>query len=147
LGLLEDSEVALAPCGTLIQNFNRWLLATFSVEAVVEGEIFTVRNPPLVDLSLGASESAIDQILGIKTRTTNTCSACGHVASREGSLNVIDIQYLRKVSPHQNKKAKFPASCLVFHRIASNVAFARIEHQGDLLALQAVCASRKSPDH
>jgi PAB-dependent poly(A)-specific ribonuclease subunit 2 len=86
----------MASYGSLIQSFNRWLLATFSAESIVEGETFAVRKPTISGLSLGPKESAIDQILGIKTRTTNTCSACDHLVARDGSLNVIDVQYLRK---------------------------------------------------
>lgn len=98
LGLLDTDETSNAPYGSLIQSFNRWLLATFSSEAIVDGETFAVRKPSMSTLSLGSKESAIDQVLGIRTRTTNACSSCDSVASREGTLHVIDIQYLRKVS-------------------------------------------------
>lgn len=98
LGLLEDNEVTMAPYGSMIQSVNRWLLGTFSVESVVAGTTFAVRKPSLSGLSLASKDSAIDQVLGIQTKTTNTCSACDYIGSREGTLTVIDIQYLRKVS-------------------------------------------------
>lgn len=105
LGLMDDDDKFTAPYGSLIQSFNRWLLSAFSAEAIVNGETFAVRRSSMAGLKLSAKESAIDQVLGIRTRTTNTCSACDHVASREGSLHVIDMQYLRKVS--------FPSTLLI----------------------------------
>lgn len=93
LGLMDDDK-SVMPYGSLIQSLNRWLLSTFSNEAIIGDETLAVRKMGEVS----PKESAIDQILGIRTRTTNTCSACNHLTSREGSLHVIDLQYTRKVS-------------------------------------------------
>lgn len=83
---MEDEQSSY---GTLIQNFNRWLLSIFSVESVVNGETFNIRSTRL---------SAIDQIVGLETKTTNTCTQCGHVSSRDTTTQVLDLAYPKKVS-------------------------------------------------
>ena len=83
------SHNATTPCGLLIQNFNRWLLSTFSTEAMVEG--FSVRSD-------SSAASPMDQVLGIETKTTNTCVKCGFVSSRDAIIHAIDLAYPKKVS-------------------------------------------------
>jgi PAB-dependent poly(A)-specific ribonuclease subunit 2 len=99
LGLMDDKdkERSTSPYGSLIQSFNRWLMSTFSAEALVEGETFDVRPPVIENLSL-APPSAIEQVLGIETVTTNTCLNCGYVATRNATLNTVDLAYPKKVS-------------------------------------------------
>jgi PAB-dependent poly(A)-specific ribonuclease subunit 2 len=97
LGLMDDKERSTSPYGSLIQSFNRWLMSTFSAEAVVDGESFDIRPSGLENLSL-AVPSAIEQVLGIETTTTNTCMNCGFVATRNTTLNTVDLSYPKKVS-------------------------------------------------
>lgn len=99
LGLMDDKERSTSPYGSLIQSFNRWLMSTFSAEAVVDGETFDIRASSLDNLSL-AVPSAVEQVLGIETTTTNTCMNCGFVATRNTTLNTIDLAYPKKVSVH-----------------------------------------------
>ena len=97
LGLLDADANAksTSPYGSLIQNFNRWLLSTFSTESVVEGETFDLlpRSDEMDGLSLSDRSSAIDQVLGIKVRTTNRCKDCNFVSTRESTLHAVDLQY------------------------------------------------------
>lgn len=95
LGLIDGGEKSTAPYGSLIQNFNRWLLSTFSGESVVEGESLNLRSG-LEGISL-ESPSAIDQVLGLNTRTTNTCTSCGFVSTRHSTLHAVDLAYPKKV--------------------------------------------------
>ena len=92
----EEENHSTQPYGSLIQNFNRWLLSTLSTESVVNGETPAIRKPALRSLSLDAPPSAIDQVLGIRMRTTNTCTACHAAISRETVMHVLDVQYPRK---------------------------------------------------
>lgn len=96
LGLMDDNDKSTAPYGSLIQNFNRWLMSTFSGEAMVEGKSFNVRPTSMEALELD-TQSAIDQVLGIETVTTNTCLNCGFVMTRPATLNTIDLAYPKKV--------------------------------------------------
>ena len=76
LGLLDlgDKSVSYA---ALIQNVNRWLLSTFSVEHI--------------DL-----RPSVDDALGIPTTTTITCQQCGFTSSRGSTLHAVDMTYPRK---------------------------------------------------
>lgn len=97
LGLMDDNDKSTASYGSLIQNFNRWLMSTFSAEAVVEGKSFGVRPTSIDQLSLD-SLSAIDQVMGVDIITTNTCLNCGFVTTRSAILNTIDLTYPKKAS-------------------------------------------------
>lgn len=103
LGLMDENtnSKSTAPYGSLIQNFNRWLLSTFSTESIVDGETFHL--PPLPQnasgldgLSVNDVPSAIDQILGVNIKTTNTCRYCGFVSSRDSTLHAVDLVYPKK---------------------------------------------------
>ncbi|CAK9784309.1 putative subunit of the Pan2p-Pan3p poly(A)-ribonuclease complex [Cutaneotrichosporon oleaginosum] len=94
LGLMESND-KLAQY-TLIQNFNRWLLSTFTTESIVNGKSFNLRTSDIANLSLASAPSAINQVLGIAVKTTNTCLACNHVATRESLLQTVDLAYPRK---------------------------------------------------
>ena len=72
-------------------------MSTFSAEASVDGETFDVRPSSLENMSL-TTPSAIEQVLGIETVTTNTCLNCGFVATRNATLNTVDLSYPKKVS-------------------------------------------------
>jgi len=98
LGLLVENEKTLPQYGSLIQNFNRWLLSTFSTEAIVEGWNADIKPKDIANLSLrpAAKPSVIDQVLGIELKTTNTCQSCGFVATRHGTLQAVDLAYPRK---------------------------------------------------
>ncbi|WVQ97692.1 PAB-dependent poly(A)-specific ribonuclease subunit PAN2 [Kwoniella sp. CBS 9459] len=99
LGLMDDNDKSTAPYGSLIQNFNRWLLSTFSTEATIDGVSFDLRPKGIDRLSLDGdtlSVSAIDQVLGVKIKTTNTCKSCGFVSSRDSTLHAVDMIYPRK---------------------------------------------------
>jgi len=100
LGLLVENEKALPQYGSLIQNFNRWLLSTISTEAIVEGQRTDIRPKDLANMSLESAPipSAIDQVLGIDLKTTNTCQACGHIATRFSTLQAVDLAYPRKIA-------------------------------------------------
>jgi PAB-dependent poly(A)-specific ribonuclease subunit 2 len=87
-----------SPYGSLIQSFNRWLLSTFSTESVVEGATFRVKASPAIGSTALETPSAIDQILGIMTTTTNKCLGCGHVSKRNATLQAVDLTYPKKVS-------------------------------------------------
>jgi hypothetical protein len=99
LGLMDANEIQEKPTlsyGSLIQNFNRWLLSILTVEAVVEGDSFSIRSEPQ---EAGTTpNSAFNQVMGVDLRTTNTCGQCGHVSARDSILNVVDLAYPRKVS-------------------------------------------------
>ncbi|KAL0243535.1 PAB-dependent poly(A)-specific ribonuclease subunit PAN2 [Cryptococcus tetragattii IND107] len=106
LGLMDENtnSKSTAPYGSLIQNFNRWLLSTFSTESIVDGETFHL--PPLPQnasgldgLSVNDGPSAIDQILGVNIKTTNTCRYCGFVSSRDSTLHAVDLVYPKKTNP------------------------------------------------
>jgi PAB-dependent poly(A)-specific ribonuclease subunit 2 len=101
---MDDDDKSTTPYGSLIQSFNRWLLSTFSAAAVVDGETFALRPDSLDHLSLGATPSAMDQVLGIRTKTTNTCQNCGFVSSREATVHAVDLQYPKKVSTAQSPR-------------------------------------------
>ena len=93
LGLIDAGEKSTSPYGSLIQNFNRWLLSSFSAESTVDGETFQILP--------GSSASCIDQIFGLNVRTTNICSACDFVSVRYSTLHAVDLAYPKKVSlPH-----------------------------------------------
>ncbi|WVR04297.1 PAB-dependent poly(A)-specific ribonuclease subunit PAN2 [Kwoniella sp. DSM 27419] len=104
LGLMDNNVKSTAPYGSLIQNFNRWLLSTFSSEAVVEGSTFDLGSKSITgdisSLSLADSttpvSSAIDQTLGVRIKTTNTCKSCNYTSSRETTLHAVDLMYPRK---------------------------------------------------
>lgn len=99
LGLMDDEENhSTQPYGSLIQNFNRWLLSTLSSESIVNGETPNIRQPTMSSLSLENSPSAIDQVLGTRMRTANTCSACHATVTRETVMHVLDVQYPRKAN-------------------------------------------------
>ncbi|WWD08075.1 hypothetical protein V865_006185 [Kwoniella europaea PYCC6329] len=103
LGLMDDNDKSTAPYGSLIQNFNRWLLSTFSTESIVDGETFEIRTKDIQDLSLKGSDevqkaSAIDQVLGVQIKTTNTCRSCGFVSERDTTLHAVDLIYPKKTS-------------------------------------------------
>jgi len=119
LGLLDDGEKSTSPHGSLIQNFNRWLLSTFSAEVVVDGETFNLRPTGLDALNLGSTASAIDQIVGISTITTNTCQSCGFVTSRDATIHAVDLAYPKKVC-HRFDFAD--DSLLMFHPLPSYFA-------------------------
>ena len=96
LGLMDDEENhSTQPYGSLIQNFNRWLLSTLSAESIVDGQTASIR-PTLSSLSLGTPASAIDQVLGIRMRTANRCTSCHATHTRQTFMHVLDVQYPRK---------------------------------------------------
>lgn len=96
LGLLDEND-RTAPYGSLIQSFNRWLLSTFSSESVIDGETFHIRQSDMRSLSLDAAPSTMNKVVGMKTRTTNTCQSCDFVTSREATIHAVDLAYPRKV--------------------------------------------------
>lgn len=97
LGLMDEEENhSTQPYGSLIQNFNRWLLSTLSSESIVDGETPQIRPAPPAP-GAGAA-SAIDQVLGIRMQTHSTCSACHGQTSRETIMHVLDVQYPRKAA-------------------------------------------------
>lgn len=96
LGLM-DSNDKLAQY-ILIQNFNRWLLSTFTTESVVDGKSLNLRTSEIGNLSLASAPSAINQVLGIAVKTTNTCLSCNHVSTRESALQTVDLAYPRKAA-------------------------------------------------
>ncbi|WVQ83826.1 PAB-dependent poly(A)-specific ribonuclease subunit PAN2 [Cryptococcus sp. DSM 104549] len=113
LGLMDNNQStkSTAPYGSLIQNFNRWLLSTFSTESIVEGSTFDLLRsaspsgesdgaPELLEkMSIKDGQSAIDQVLGVQLKTTNTCRSCGFVSERESTLHVVDLVYPKKTNP------------------------------------------------
>lgn len=102
LGLMDDNKnKSTSPYGSLIQNFNRWLMSTISAEAVIEGVSVDIRTHDISNLSLAETPSIIDQVLGIETVTTNTCVSCRHVTTREATLTTIDLAYPKKVGSAQ----------------------------------------------
>lgn len=99
LGLMDGSnDKAMVAPSTLIQNFNRWVLSTFTTEAVVEGQNFSMRPPSMEAMSLSSPVSAINQVLGVSVKTTNTCLSCKYVSGRESTLQAIDLLWPRKPS-------------------------------------------------
>ncbi|GMK57719.1 hypothetical protein CspeluHIS016_0405530 [Cutaneotrichosporon spelunceum] len=96
LGLM-DSNDKLAQ-HTLIQNCNRWLLSTFTTESVVNGKSFNLRTSEIGNLSLIPGPSAINQVLAIAVKTTNTCLSCNYVSTRESDLQTVDLAYPRKAA-------------------------------------------------
>lgn len=104
LGLIDVGEKSTAPYGSLIQNFNRWLLSTFSAESIVDGQTF-----PVIPLPSG---SCIDQVFGIDVRTTNICSACDYESVRLSTLHVIDLAYPKKAAETPSF-AELLCSCII----------------------------------
>jgi len=101
LGLIDGNSAKSAPSAataqsTLIQNFNRWLMSTFTTEAFVDGKTFSLRPPTFSNMTIApAPVSAINQVLGISVKTTNRCLACQHVSVRESTLQTVDLSYPR----------------------------------------------------
>ncbi|WVQ76650.1 PAB-dependent poly(A)-specific ribonuclease subunit PAN2 [Cryptococcus sp. DSM 104548] len=114
LGLMDDRQnnKSTAPYGSLIQNFNRWLLSSFSTESVIGGETFDIRKSDapvdgdvgVGNLSIKDGPSAIDQVLGVELTTTNVCKNCGFTSSRDNTLHAVDLLYPKKV----NHRLTFP---------------------------------------
>lgn len=101
LGLMDGNSKQPVSQSTLIQNFNRWLLSTFTTEVVVNGQSFNMRTPDMDNLSLSSTTgaaSAINQVLGIAVKTTNTCLSCNFVTTRQSTLQAVDLAYPRKAS-------------------------------------------------
>lgn len=101
LGLMDwnsDKTSTIPPPSTLIQNFNRWLLSTFTTEAVVEGQTFSVRPSTIESMSLKSPPSAINQVLGVAVKTTNRCLSCQHVTVRDSTIQAVDLSWPRKSS-------------------------------------------------
>lgn len=97
LGLMDEGDKSTSPYGSLIQNFNRWLMSTFSAEANVEGENVDIRQNDIANLSL-ETLSSVEQVMGIETTTTNTCLACDHVSKRSAVITTVDLAYPKRVS-------------------------------------------------
>lgn len=100
LGLMDNNDKTPHTPSTLIQNFNRWLLSTFTTEAIVNGQSFEMR-PSMERLNLDTANpatplSAINQVLGVDVKTTNTCLSCKHVSTRKSTLQAVDLSYPRK---------------------------------------------------
>ena len=98
LGLMDfDDSSAQVAYSSLIQTFNRFLLERMGKESDV------VKLLLQYDTELDAESlppaSLLSQIIGLNTRTTSTCSSCGHRVSRDSSTNILDFVYPRKVSP------------------------------------------------
>jgi PAB-dependent poly(A)-specific ribonuclease subunit 2 len=107
------ANVAMAP-STLIQNFNRWLMSTFTTEAFVDGKSLSLRPTSIQNMSLAANTtSAINQVLGAQVKTTNRCLSCKHVAVRDSTLQTIDMSYPRKVSGNDHSFADSLRSSII----------------------------------
>ncbi|KAK8846644.1 PAB-dependent poly(A)-specific ribonuclease subunit PAN2 [Kwoniella newhampshirensis] len=146
LGLMDDNDKSTAPYGSLIQNFNRWLLSTFSTEAVVEGETFDLR--PQADGLNGLSieddkPSAIDQVLGIQSQTTNTCRSCGFVSSRDSTIHAVDLLYPKK-STSQPTFAEILHSS-IFRESTTKAVCSNCKQFTPLESRRALSTSAKSP--
>lgn len=96
LGLMDDTNKSTSPYGSLIQNFNRWLLSTFSGEANIEGAQIDIRASDLSGISLEVP-TTVEQVVGIETVTTNTCGSCGFVTTRPATITTVDLTYPNKV--------------------------------------------------
>jgi PAB-dependent poly(A)-specific ribonuclease subunit 2 len=83
---------------TLIQNFNRWLMSTFTTEAFVDGQqALSLLANTVQNMSISSTPpSTINQVLGIAVKTTNRCMACQYVTVRESTLQTVDLSYPRK---------------------------------------------------
>lgn len=97
LGLMDDKTKSTSPYGSLIQNFNRWLLSTFSAEANIEGAQVDLRPSELSGISLEVP-TTVEQVVGIETVTTNTCGNCGFVTTRPATITTVDLAYPNKAS-------------------------------------------------
>lgn len=97
LGLMDDKTKSTSPYGSLIQNFNRWLLSTFSAEANIEEAQVDLRSSDLSGISLEVP-TTVEQVVGIETITTNTCANCGFVTTRPATITTVDLTYPNKVS-------------------------------------------------
>lgn len=97
LGLMDDKTKSTSPYGSLIQNFNRWLLSTFSAEANIEAAQVDLRSSDLSGISLEVP-TTVEQVVGIETVTTNTCGNCGFVTTRPATITTVDLAYPNKVS-------------------------------------------------
>lgn len=64
----------------------------------MEGATFKVKASTAIGSVAPETPSAIDQILGIMTTTTNKCLGCGHVSKRSATLQAVDLTYPKKVS-------------------------------------------------
>jgi PAB-dependent poly(A)-specific ribonuclease subunit 2 len=93
---MDDKTKSTSPYGSLIQNFNRWLLSTFSAEANIEAAQINLRSSDLSSLSL-EMPTTVEQVVGIETVTTNTCGSCGFVTTRPATITTIDLAYPNKV--------------------------------------------------
>nr|ODO00889.1 PAB-dependent poly(A)-specific ribonuclease subunit PAN2 [Cryptococcus depauperatus CBS 7855] len=111
LGLMDDTtNPSSSPSySSLIQNFNRWLLSTFSTESAINDRNFDILRPTnmlesdqdcvtaLGELVVQDRPSAIDQLLGVHTQTANTCKNCGHTTLRDTVLHTVDLVYPKKL--------------------------------------------------
>lgn len=96
LGLMDfDDSSAQVAYSSLIQTFNRFLLERMGKESDVVK--LSLQYETESDVEPLPPASLLSQIIGLNTRTTSTCSSCGHRVSRDSSTNILDFVYPRKV--------------------------------------------------
>jgi hypothetical protein len=97
LGLMdkEDSPSADTAYSNLIQTFNRFVLDTISLEAILPSAAASSRSGQSNVLS--PAQGPVSKLFGHSVRTRTTCSSCGVAADRESNSHVVDLIYPRKV--------------------------------------------------
>lgn len=100
-GLMDMEENASkASYSTLIQAANQFFISEMSSEALL-----TPSTESLPGQSLGAdgSGSAIEDLFGLRLRTSTTCSSCGSSATRDSKKLLIDLLYPPKALSNETR--------------------------------------------
>ena len=77
--------------GTMIQQFNRFLLEEMSARSdVPQG------NPHIIP-ARDTDKAPVTQLMGIDAQTTAVCGTCGTVTEKDTLSHVVDLAFVRKV--------------------------------------------------
>lgn len=77
--------------GTMIQQFNRFLLEEMSARSdVPQG------NPHIIP-GRDTDKATVTQLMGIDAQTTAVCGTCGTVTEKDTLSHVVDLAFARKV--------------------------------------------------
>ena len=119
LGLIdhENDAAKSVAYATLIQTFNRFLLECMTSESTlpaIPATSSSPRIPPSPPPSLLKNAPAgvpvkapLAQVVKVDAQSLSTCQNCSVTSERETGLNVIDLQYPRRVRPCPSLEPSF----------------------------------------
>ncbi|CEQ42977.1 SPOSA6832_04843, partial [Sporobolomyces salmonicolor] len=104
LGLidLDNDSTKTVAYSTLIQTLNRYLLEQMTAESAFppRPSSSAPNSPLLKNAPVDPSKPPLAQLVKVETKSLSVCQACGARSERDTGLNVIDLVYPRRVSPH-----------------------------------------------